>query len=91
MIVVNGRQVIKCEHCQGSTICKHATWTFSDDMKQGFFRCSMCGDGVVRKAGLLISALKRRIRSVACAWEGLKRSAQGNGRIFLTQLYKVVI
>ena len=51
VIVVDNKQVIQCQHCQGSTICKHAIWTFSDDGKSAFFRCSMCGDGVVRKAG----------------------------------------
>lgn len=51
MIVIDNKQVIQCEHCKGTTLCRHATWTFSDDNRQAFFRCSMCGDGVVRRSG----------------------------------------
>jgi hypothetical protein len=49
VIIVDGRQVIKCEHCKGTTLCQHADW--DDAIKQNKLRCSLCGDGILAVKG----------------------------------------
>lgn len=44
VIVVNGREVIKCVHCNGSGVCEHSMLVTASDW---FFRkCSYCGESV---------------------------------------------
>lgn len=51
VIIVEGREVIKCEHCKGTTMCQHAQWDYTGDKAR--YRCSFCGDGIEVKTGFI--------------------------------------
>jgi hypothetical protein len=46
VVVVGDTKAIRCEHCQGTTICKHSVWARGDNGDL-IVRCSLCGDGVL--------------------------------------------
>jgi len=54
-LVVDGKKVIKCIHCNGTGICRHGVFKKRQDKNYpyyylGFYACSKCGEGVAVEA-----------------------------------------
>jgi ribosomal protein S27AE len=68
VMIVNGKQVVKCQHCDGTTICKHSHW--DSGSKPPRYRCGRCGDVLTLPGSLLEFRPKGDGRPPVCAGRG---------------------
>jgi len=49
VVIVDGKEVLKCPHCDGTGICKNSTHYYfrdSNNIEHGVMECGGCGRGV---------------------------------------------
>jgi hypothetical protein len=52
--VVNGKEVLQCPHCNGTTVCQHTAYLTSTDAEGDWIEwkeCSTCGKGIKSNIG----------------------------------------